>query len=66
MKQRQLWRDLDCAAGAKVTAGALDAALGGALFWLSAPLLCVGAATLIAVLPLGPLIGQRPASSIGS
>lgn len=43
------------AAGAKVTAGALGAALGGAFLSLPAPLLWVGAAPVIAGLMLLPL-----------
>lgn len=49
------------AAGAKITAGALGAALGGALLTLPAPLLWVGAAPIIAGLILVPLIGPSDA-----
>ncbi len=51
------------AAGAKVTAGAQGAALGGTLFSLPAPMLWVAAAPLIAGLTLVPLIGGRPSRS---
>lgn len=49
------------AAGAKVTAGAMGAALGGALLTLPAPMLWVGAAPIIAGLMLVPLIGPSDA-----